>query len=107
VTLMDEIHTPDSSRYFIAEGYEKRQAGGLQQKQLSKEFVREWLIENNFMGRSGDVEPVMTDEFVDSVSRRYIELYERVTGENFEPAPQEDLEQRVHDNVELWLESYA
>jgi phosphoribosylaminoimidazole-succinocarboxamide synthase len=107
VTLMDEIHTPDSSRYFIAEGYEKRQAGGQQQKQLSKEFVREWLIENNFMGRSGDVEPVMTDAFVESVSRRYIELYERVTGENFEPAPQEDLEHRVHDNVVLWLDSYA
>lgn len=106
VTLMDEIHTPDSSRYFIAEGYEKRQANGQQQKQLSKEFVREWLIEQNFMGRPGDVEPVMTDDFVERVSHRYIELYEQVTGENFEPAPQGNIDQRVHENVNAWLESY-
>lgn len=105
VCLMDEIHTPDSSRYFISEGYEKRQAAGIQQKQLSKEFVREWLIENNFMGRDGDKEPVMDDDFVDRVSRRYIELFERVTGEQFAPAPQEDIELRVQENVELWLEN--
>ena len=105
VCLMDEIHTPDSSRYFIAEGYEKRQAAGQQQKQLSKEFVREWLIQNNFMGRTGDIEPVMTDEFVHKVSSRYIELFEQVTGENFDPAPLDELEQRVFDNVEAWLEA--
>lgn len=105
VCLMDEIHTPDSSRYFIAEGYEKRQAAGQQQKQLSKEFVREWLIQNNFMGRTGDTEPVMTDEFVHKVSSRYIELFEQVTGENFDPAPLDELEQRVFDNVEAWLEA--
>lgn len=105
VRLMDEIHTPDSSRYFIAEGYEKRQATGQQQKQLSKEFVREWLIQNNFMGRPDDVEPVMTDAFVHKVSSRYIELFEQVTGENFEPAPLGELEMRVFQNVEAWLES--
>lgn len=105
VCLMDEIHTPDSSRYFIAEGYDKRQAAGQQQKQLSKEFVREWLIQNNFMGRTGDTEPVMTDEFVHKVSSRYIELFEQVTGENFDPAPLDELEQRVFDNVEAWLEA--
>lgn len=105
VCLMDEIHTPDSSRYFIADGYEARQARGAQQKQLSKEFVREWLIDNQFMGRDGDIEPIMEDAFVDKVSRRYIELYERVMGENFHPAPLEDLELRVQDNVEHWLEN--
>lgn len=105
VCLMDEIHTPDSSRYFIADGYEQRQARGAQQKQLSKEFVREWLISNHFMGREGDVEPIMDDAFVDKVSRRYIELYERVTGENFYPAPLDDLDTRVRENVELWLEN--
>jgi phosphoribosylaminoimidazole-succinocarboxamide synthase len=105
VCLMDEIHTPDSSRYFIAEGFDKRQAAGQQQKQLSKEFVREWLIQNNFMGRTGDIEPVMTDEFVQKVSSRYIELFEQVTGENFDPAPLDELEQRVFDNVEAWLEA--
>lgn len=106
VCLMDELHTPDSSRYFIAEGYEKRQAEGMQQKQLSKEFVREWLISKNFMGRDGDVEPVMDDAFVDRVSNRYIELYEQVTGENFEPAPLDELEERVRENVESWLDSH-
>jgi phosphoribosylaminoimidazole-succinocarboxamide synthase len=107
VYLMDEIHTPDSSRYFIADGYEKRQASGKQQKQLSKEFVREWLIEHDFMGRAGDQEPEMSADFIETVSRRYIELYERVTGENFEPAPIEFVEERVRENVELWLESYG
>lgn len=106
VCLMDEIHTPDSSRYFIAEGYDKRQSAGIQQKQLSKEFVREWLIAQNFMGRPEDTQPQMDDAFVDSVSRRYIELYERATGENFDPAPLDELESRVRENVELWLDSY-
>lgn len=84
VVLMDEIHTPDSSRYFYSEGYEERQARGEQQKQLSKEFVREWLIENGFQGRRGEVVPEMTDEKVTSISERYIELYERITGETFD-----------------------
>lgn len=105
VTLMDEIHTPDSSRYFIAEGYDKRQAEGQAQRQLSKEFVREWLIQNQFMGRPGDVQPVMTDEFIKKVSGRYIELYEQVTGEHFDPAPLGELETRVFENVEAWLDA--
>lgn len=84
VVLMDEIHTPDSSRYFYADGYEERQARGDQQKQLSKEFVREWLIENGFQGKTGQEVPEMTDEKVESISERYIELYERITGEIFD-----------------------
>jgi phosphoribosylaminoimidazole-succinocarboxamide synthase len=84
IVLMDEIHTPDSSRYFYAEGYEERQLRGEQQRQLSKEFVREWLIANNFMGKEGQQIPVMTDEFVQSVTDRYIELYETVTGLTFQ-----------------------
>jgi phosphoribosylaminoimidazole-succinocarboxamide synthase len=85
VYLMDEIHTPDSSRYFYAEGFEKRQAAGEKQKQLSKEFVREWLIENGFMGKPGQVVPEMTDEWIQTISKRYIELYEKVIGEKFIP----------------------
>jgi phosphoribosylaminoimidazole-succinocarboxamide synthase len=85
IYLMDEIHTPDSSRYFYADGYEARQAKGEKQKQLSKEFVREWLIENNFMGKEGQQVPVMTDEWITTISNRYIELYERVIGEQFKP----------------------
>ena len=85
VVLMDEIHTPDSSRYFYADGFEERQQKGERQKQLSKEFVREWLIENNFMGKEGQTVPVMTDEWVDVISKRYIELYEKVIGEKFVP----------------------
>jgi phosphoribosylaminoimidazole-succinocarboxamide synthase len=84
ILLMDEIHTPDSSRYFFLEGYEKRQSKGEPQKQLSKEFVREWLIENHFMGKEGQTVPTMSDEFVQSVSERYIELFEKVTGKKFE-----------------------
>lgn len=84
IYLIDEIHTPDSSRYFYAEGYQERQDAGEQQKQLSKEFVREWLMENGFMGKDGQEVPNMPDEFVDSVSERYIELYEKVLGERFE-----------------------
>lgn len=85
VYLMDEIHTPDSSRYFYANGFEERQAKGEKQQQLSKEFVREWLIANNFMGKEGQTVPVMTDEWVATVSKRYIELYEQVIGESFHP----------------------
>ena len=84
ILLMDEIHTPDSSRYFYAEGYAERQANGEQQRQLSKEFVREWLIANNFMGKEGQTVPTMTDEWLEQISARYIELYEQVTGNTFE-----------------------
>ena len=83
--LMDEIHTPDSSRYFYAEGYEERQARGERQKQLSKEFVREWLIANNFMGKQGQVVPEMSDDWINTISKRYIELYEKVIGKTFVP----------------------
>ncbi len=92
IYLMDEIHTPDSSRYFYAEGYEERQKNGERQKQLSKEFVREWLIENNFMGKEGQVVPNMSDEWIDTISKRYIELYEKVIGEKFEPVTLTDEE---------------
>jgi phosphoribosylaminoimidazole-succinocarboxamide synthase len=85
IYLMDEIHTPDSSRYFYAEGFEERQKKGEKQKQLSKEFVREWLIENGFMGKSGQQVPAMSDEWIQTISNRYIELYEKVIGEEFVP----------------------
>jgi len=85
IYLMDEIHTPDSSRYFYADGFEARQKAGERQKQLSKEFVREWLIENNFMGKEGQTVPVMSDEWVNTISKRYIELYEKVIGAAFTP----------------------
>lgn len=85
IVLMDEIHTPDSSRYFYAEGFEERQARGERQKQLSKEFVREWLIANGFMGKEGQTVPAMSDEWVETISKRYIELYEQVTGKKFIP----------------------
>ena len=97
IYLMDEIHTPDSSRYFYSEGFEERQANGEKQQQLSKEFVREWLIANNFMGKEGQTVPEMSDDWVDVISKRYIELYERVIGEPFKPQPLSDEEtyQRV------------
>jgi phosphoribosylaminoimidazole-succinocarboxamide synthase len=97
IYLMDEIHTPDSSRYFYSEGFEERQAKGEKQQQLSKEFVREWLIANNFMGKEGQTVPEMSDDWVDIISKRYIELYERVIGEPFKPQPLSDEEtyQRV------------
>jgi len=95
VVLMDEIHTPDSSRYFYKEGFEERQAKGEHQKQLSKEFVREWLIENSFMGKEGQTVPEMTDEKVDSISKRYIELYETVIGEKFVPKDLSDAETKA------------
>lgn len=92
IYLMDEVHTPDSSRYFYAEGFEARQASGEKQKQLSKEFVREWLIANNFMGKEGQTVPEMTDDWIDTISKRYIELYEKVTGKNFVPQQPSDEE---------------
>ena len=85
IYLMDEVHTPDSSRYFIAEGFEARQINGEKQKQLSKEFVREWLIANNFMGKEGQIVPEMSEEWIDTISKRYIELYEKVIGKKFVP----------------------
>lgn len=99
IYLMDEIHTPDSSRYFYADGFEERQATGERQKQLSKEFVREWLIANNFMGKEGQTVPVMSDEWVNTISQRYIELYEKVTGKSFVPEKLEDKETilRIND----------
>lgn len=99
ILLMDEIHTPDSSRYFYKEGYEERQQKGEQQKQLSKEFVREWLIENNFMGKEGQTVPEMTDEYVNSVSDRYIELYEQVTGKKFERQDYSNAQERIEKAV--------
>jgi phosphoribosylaminoimidazole-succinocarboxamide synthase len=92
ITLMDEIHTPDSSRYFYANGFEERQQKGERQKQLSKEFVREWLIENNFMGKEGQTVPAMADDWVETISKRYIELYEKVIGEKFVPLQLSDEE---------------
>ncbi len=99
ILLIDEIHTPDSSRYFYAEGYEERQARGEQQKQLSKEFVRQWLIANGFQGKEGQVVPEMPDAFVDEVSDRYIELYENITGETFVKADTSRIEERILKNI--------
>lgn len=99
VILIDEIHTPDSSRYFYADGYQERFEAGEPQRQLSKEFVRQWLIENGFMGRPGEVVPEMTDEICRSISDRYIELYEHVTGMEFVPAPEADLSARIETHV--------
>jgi phosphoribosylaminoimidazole-succinocarboxamide synthase len=97
IVLMDEIHTPDSSRYFYADGFDERQQKHEKQKQLSKEFVREWLIVNEFMGKEGQTVPEMSDEWVDTISKRYIELYERVTGTKFQPQQLSDAE--VYDKV--------
>jgi phosphoribosylaminoimidazole-succinocarboxamide synthase len=99
ILLMDEIHTPDSSRYFYADGYAERQASGEQQRQLSKEFVREWLIENNFMGKEGQVVPEMSDEWIEQISARYIELYEQVTGKKFERQDYTNAEARMENAV--------
>ncbi|MCL2562338.1 MAG: phosphoribosylaminoimidazolesuccinocarboxamide synthase [Rikenellaceae bacterium] len=98
ITLIDEIHTPDSSRYFYAEGYEERFARGEQQRQLSKEFVREWLMENGFKGDPGQQVPEMTDEIVKSISDRYVELYEKITGEAFVKSPSADILDRIEAN---------
>ena len=102
IVLMDEIHTPDSSRYFYAEGFEERQQKKERQKQLSKEFVREWLITNGFMGKEGQSVPEMTDEWIQTISNRYIELYEKVTGEKFKPVDLSDEEifQRTISSLE-------
>lgn len=99
IYLIDEIHTPDSSRYFYAEGYEERLAKGERQRQLSKEFVREWLIEQGFQGKEGQQMPNMPEEFVQKVSERYIELFEKITGKSFEKANPENVEQRIKKNV--------
>jgi phosphoribosylaminoimidazole-succinocarboxamide synthase len=103
VILIDEIHTPDSSRYFYAEGYAERQAKGEPQKQLSKEFVREWLMENGFSGKDGQQMPFMPDEFVETITDRYIELYERITGLAFRRIEAADVLTRVEDNVVKYL----
>ncbi|MFM8595622.1 MAG: phosphoribosylaminoimidazolesuccinocarboxamide synthase [Flavobacteriales bacterium] len=105
VILIDEIHTPDSSRYFYADGYEARQANGEAQKQLSKEFVRQWLIENGFQGLEGQQMPNMPDDFVQTISERYIELYERITGQTFEKAATSDIVARIEQNVNAYLEN--
>ena len=104
VYLIDEIHTPDSSRYFYADGYEEKFEKGLPQKQLSKEFVRQWLIEHNFMNEPGQVMPEITDEYAESVSERYIELYEHITGEKFDKTAEEgDIAARIEKNVAAYL----
>ena len=108
VYLIDEIHTPDSSRYFYADGYEEKLAKGEPQRQLSKEFVRGWLIEHGFMNEPGQQLPEITDEYAESVSQRYIELYERITGEHFNKASNDDdIEQRIKRNVEEWFKNEA
>jgi len=99
ITLIDEIHTPDSSRYFYADGYEERQERGEKQKQLSKEFVREWLMENGFQGQDGQSVPEMTDELLAEITRRYIEVYETVTGLTFEKGDNTHIHQRIETNV--------
>lgn len=105
VILMDEIHTPDSSRYFYADGYQEKFEKGEPQKQLSKEFVRQWLIENGFMGKEGQQVPEMTDEYCKTVSQRYIELYEDITGKKFVPCADEDLAARIEKNVSEYLKT--
>ena len=105
IYLIDEIHTPDSSRYFYAEGYAERQARGERQQQLSKEFVREWLMAHGFQGLEGQTMPMMSDAFVQEVSERYIELYERVTGQTFTRADLSNIESRIEQAVRCWLEN--
>jgi len=103
IVLIDEIHTPDSSRYFYADGYEERQNAGEQQKQLSKEFVRQWLIANGFQGKEGQIVPDMPDAFVEEVSERYIELYESITGEKFVKADTSRIEERILKNINEFI----
>jgi len=105
IVLIDEIHTPDSSRYFYADGYEARQANSEPQKQLSKEFVRQWLIAHNFQGLEGQTVPVMSDDYIESVSKRYIELYENITGEPFVKANVSDIQTRIETNVLSYLKT--
>lgn len=107
IVLIDEIHTPDSSRYFYADGYQERQEKGEEQKQLSKEFVRRWLIENGFQGQDGQQIPDMTDEYIESVSERYIELYENILGEKFVKADIANIDQRINKNVLEYLSTKA
>lgn len=107
ITLIDEIHTPDSSRYFYKEGYQDRQDRGEKQRQLSKEFVREWLMENNFQGLEGQTVPDMPEDFVALVSERYIELFEKITGEKFVKSNTDDIQDRVERNVLDWLANHA
>lgn len=104
IVLIDEIHTPDSSRYFYADGYDDRQAKGESQKQLSKEFVRQWLISNGFQGLEGQEVPFMSDDYINTVSERYIELYENITGTPFVKADTTDISQRIEENVLRYLE---
>ena len=106
IVLIDEIHTPDSSRYFYAEGYQDRQNNNEAQKQLSKEFVRQWLISNGFQGKDGQQIPEMRDEYIETVSDRYIELYENIIGEKFEKADVSNIEERIEKNVKAFLASY-
>ena len=103
IVLIDEIHTPDSSRYFYADGYQERQDKNEPQKQLSKEFVRQWLIANNFQGLQGQTVPVMSDKYIDTVSERYIELYENIMGEQFVKADVTNIQERIKTNVETYL----
>ena len=107
IMLMDEIHTPDSSRYFYAEGYEERQKNGEQQRQLSKEFVREWLISEGFMGKEGQSVPTMSDEWIHQISSRYIELYEIITGEQFQSQVYSGAIERMHQSVLNFLNTKA
>ena len=106
IVLIDEIHTPDSSRYFYADGYAERQENGSSQKQLSKEFVRQWLIENGFQGQDGQVIPEMSDAKITEISNRYIELYEQITGEAFVKASTENVLERIEKNVTAFLKSH-
>ena len=103
IYLIDEIHTPDSSRYFYADGYEERQAKGEDQKQLSKEFVRQWLIENGFQGLEGQTIPDMPEDFVNLVTERYIELFEKISGRKFEKADNNNITERIQKNIETYL----
>ena len=105
IVLIDEIHTPDSSRYFYQDGYQERQEKGEPQKQLSKEFVRQWLISNGFQGLEGQRVPFMSDAYIETVSQRYIELYEQITGKTFKPAPVTDIQNRIRANVLSYLEA--
>jgi phosphoribosylaminoimidazole-succinocarboxamide synthase len=104
IVLIDEIHTPDSSRYFYADGYQERQDANEPQKQLSKEFVRQWLIANNFQGLEGQTVPEMSDDYIETVSERYIELYENIMGEKFVKADVSDIQERIEKNVLVYLQ---
>ncbi|NSW45562.1 MAG: phosphoribosylaminoimidazolesuccinocarboxamide synthase [Bacteroidales bacterium] len=107
IYLIDEIHTPDSSRYFYADGYEERFAKNEPQRQLSKEFVREWLMQKGFKGEAGQKVPEMSDEFVNQVSERYIELYEKITGKKFIKANIENIEERIYNNIQFFLQKIS